>query len=398
MASKQPLETRGSRSWVGIALGVFAACIVLGSLVVVGGLGLVAYLWPSESDRIEADCRAAVFNAPDLSPGAPEPTEMLAEECLIYFRDFRVDLREALACRGAATTSEQWAACPADEGLLESPGDAGLSAALAAARAKLEEETGPGPELAGGAQLGEESLGDEAASKALDGSLDTASTDTETGSQESAESPRSGPAASAEASGERSVESMDGSSGKAKARSRERAAAAPAPTPAPAPAPTSDSAPSSAPSAESEQNGEALDVVVAEPPPGRRSSRSSAREASSSSPPEPASGSAFDTTGLTRGTIPGGAIKNLIRRSMYDFRPCYERERSKNPDLEGRVVLRVLVGSYGAVTATELYSSTLDNQRMEQCLLQRMTKVRFPSPTDGDFALLKIPLTFRNDD
>ncbi|HCP47413.1 MAG TPA: hypothetical protein DIU15_15335, partial [Deltaproteobacteria bacterium] len=71
---------------------------------------------------------------------------------------------------------------------------------------------------------------------------------------------------------------------------------------------------------------------------------------------------------------------------------------SKNPDLEGRVVLRVLVGSYGAVTATELYSSTLDNQRMEQCLLQRMTKVRFPSPTDGDFALLKIPLTFRNDD
>lgn len=83
---------------------------------------------------------------------------------------------------------------------------------------------------------------------------------------------------------------------------------------------------------------------------------------------------------------------------MGKLSACYQKQLERNPQLEGRIVVRVVVGQYGAVTSAETHSSTMRNKAVEKCLNARMQSIRFPAPTDGDFALLKIPLTFRLDD
>jgi TonB family protein len=66
------------------------------------------------------------------------------------------------------------------------------------------------------------------------------------------------------------------------------------------------------------------------------------------------------------------AIQEVLLAHVPAVRYCYERELKRTPDLAGKVTVRITVGPDGAVTNAEIVNSTLNNERVERCILSRI--------------------------
>jgi hypothetical protein len=60
-------------------------------------------------------------------------------------------------------------------------------------------------------------------------------------------------------------------------------------------------------------------------------------------------------------------------------RACYESEAQRNPSLKGGIVLSWQILPDGSVTAPGLASSTLNNSRVEGCVLRQLRGWHFPA-------------------
>jgi TonB family protein len=61
------------------------------------------------------------------------------------------------------------------------------------------------------------------------------------------------------------------------------------------------------------------------------------------------------------------------------------------PDLKGRVTLRISVSATGAVSSSTIESSTLGNGRVESCIADAVQGWRFPAPLGGKTAVISYP-------
>lgn len=68
---------------------------------------------------------------------------------------------------------------------------------------------------------------------------------------------------------------------------------------------------------------------------------------------------------------------------------CYERELKRDPGLKGKITVRITVGPDGGVTNVEIVNSTLNNSRVERCIVSRIRLWKdFPpiDPSEGNVA------------
>ncbi|MCB9625350.1 MAG: TonB family protein [Sandaracinus sp.] len=77
---------------------------------------------------------------------------------------------------------------------------------------------------------------------------------------------------------------------------------------------------------------------------------------------------------------------------------CYEQALRARPDLEGRVTTRFMISPTGAVAASVVQSSTLQNGEAEQCITQAITRWSFPAPSDGGMVSVTYPFVFSSAD
>lgn len=61
------------------------------------------------------------------------------------------------------------------------------------------------------------------------------------------------------------------------------------------------------------------------------------------------------------------------------IRACYEGEAQKNPGLKGGVTVAWHIDPSGAVTNASLAGTTLNNPRVEGCVLRQVRTWHFPS-------------------
>jgi TonB family protein len=66
------------------------------------------------------------------------------------------------------------------------------------------------------------------------------------------------------------------------------------------------------------------------------------------------------------------AIQEVLLTHVPAVRYCYERELKRTPDLAGKITVRITVGPDGIVTNAEIVNSTLNNERVERCILSRI--------------------------
>ena len=82
----------------------------------------------------------------------------------------------------------------------------------------------------------------------------------------------------------------------------------------------------------------------------------------------------------------------MVRAGAAKLRACYERERSRNPSLHGRVTFRLTVDDRGHVPLGEVVTSTLGGGDPEMCMVQAARDLRFPAGS-GD-STVSFQMTF----
>jgi TonB family protein len=63
---------------------------------------------------------------------------------------------------------------------------------------------------------------------------------------------------------------------------------------------------------------------------------------------------------------------------MNQVQYCYRRELTKTPGLSGEMTVDFIVGPGGAVQSAKMASTSLNNARVEQCVLGRFMRMQFP--------------------
>lgn len=92
-----------------------------------------------------------------------------------------------------------------------------------------------------------------------------------------------------------------------------------------------------------------------------------------------------------RGALDTEIVRRIIRRHISEVRYCYEQELTRNPDLVGRIVTQFTIGSSGQVIASVLQSSTMQNARVENCVVQAVRRWEFPKPLGGGIVIVSYP-------
>lgn len=127
---------------------------------------------------------------------------------------------------------------------------------------------------------------------------------------------------------------------------------------------------------------------------------------------EPAARCAGDTKKLlaTSGKLPIDAVQRALQARFPEAQKCYEEGLKRNKKLEGRVMVRLVVGLSGAVTEAAAVSGkaaeqadivtpssvdapALADEKVVACVVTAMAGAKFPPP-DGGTVSIVYPVTF----
>ncbi len=97
---------------------------------------------------------------------------------------------------------------------------------------------------------------------------------------------------------------------------------------------------------------------------------------------------------IVLGALAKEEIQEVIRRNLAQIRYCYQRELAKNPELEGKVVVKFVIAKDGTVQSASTRSSTLGNAVVETCVNNRFLRMQFPEPAGGGIVIVSYPFLF----
>ena len=82
------------------------------------------------------------------------------------------------------------------------------------------------------------------------------------------------------------------------------------------------------------------------------------------------------------GRLPSDVIQRIVRQNFGRFRACYEIGLRSNPNLEGRVTARFVIGRDGAVSNVSA-GGDLPDSTVKSCVASAFYGLSFPSPENG---------------
>ncbi len=101
-------------------------------------------------------------------------------------------------------------------------------------------------------------------------------------------------------------------------------------------------------------------------------------------------------TASVRGSLSKEVIRRYIRRHINQIRFCYEQQLARQPDLNGRVAVRFVISSSGAVSSSSVASSTLGDPTAETCIARAVQRIAFPQPEGGGVVIVTYPFMFQS--
>lgn len=97
-----------------------------------------------------------------------------------------------------------------------------------------------------------------------------------------------------------------------------------------------------------------------------------------------------------RGGLSKEVIRRVVRRHLSEVRYCYEQRLLTRPDLQGRVAVRFVIGSSGAVMVAGVLSSTLEDARASKCIVEAVQRWSFPVPDGGGIVSVTYPFVLQH--
>jgi len=83
------------------------------------------------------------------------------------------------------------------------------------------------------------------------------------------------------------------------------------------------------------------------------------------------------------GRLPPEVIQRIVRQNFGRFRMCYEKGLAQNPNLTGRVAVRFVINSDGAVAHVANGGSDLPDGNTVSCVVSSFYSLSFPAPENG---------------
>lgn len=83
------------------------------------------------------------------------------------------------------------------------------------------------------------------------------------------------------------------------------------------------------------------------------------------------------------GRLPPEVIQRIVRQNFGRFRLCYENSLRNNPNLQGRVAVRFVIGRDGAVSSVANGGSDLPDSSAVSCVVRAFYGLSFPQPEEG---------------
>jgi serine/threonine-protein kinase len=142
------------------------------------------------------------------------------------------------------------------------------------------------------------------------------------------------------------------------------------------------------------------------PPPPPAKGEAPAKPAVAATPPEStASSSKVHVTSQAAGPATATArpaangldpakTQALVRSHLPEIQRCYERGKMDDPDIKGRVTVRISVATSGAVTSAAIEASSLHSSAVESCVVSAIRGWTFPAPVGGP-AIISYPFNLR---
>jgi TonB family protein len=93
------------------------------------------------------------------------------------------------------------------------------------------------------------------------------------------------------------------------------------------------------------------------------------------------------------GALDKDIIRRVVQRHMNRFRYCYERQLVTNPNLQGKVLVRFVISTTGAVSSAQDAGSTLPDEAVKACVLRTYQSMQFPAPSGG-IVVVTYPIVF----
>jgi len=93
------------------------------------------------------------------------------------------------------------------------------------------------------------------------------------------------------------------------------------------------------------------------------------------------------------GRLPPEVIQRIVRQNYGRFRMCFEQGLARNPNLEGRVSVRFVIGRDGAVSNVANGGSDLPDSQVVGCVVNAYYGLSFPQP-EGGIVTVVYPIMF----
>ena len=94
--------------------------------------------------------------------------------------------------------------------------------------------------------------------------------------------------------------------------------------------------------------------------------------------------------GLTR-----EQIQQTIQKNMSSVMTCYQEGLDSNPDLKGRVQLSFDIEVDGKILKSSISKTTLNNQKVENCIVEKSKTWIFPKPAGNKSVHVEYPFELR---
>ncbi len=88
-------------------------------------------------------------------------------------------------------------------------------------------------------------------------------------------------------------------------------------------------------------------------------------------------------------------IAATVKKHLAEMRFCYEQALTKNPTLEGKVVLRWVIKPNGTVANVSVKEDTLKDAGAVKCMSARPAKWQFPKPSTKGEVVVSYPFSFK---
>ncbi|MBL8681818.1 MAG: AgmX/PglI C-terminal domain-containing protein [Myxococcales bacterium] len=95
------------------------------------------------------------------------------------------------------------------------------------------------------------------------------------------------------------------------------------------------------------------------------------------------------------GQLSPEAIRRVVLRNLGQVAHCHEQGLAQNPSLEGRVVIRFIIGGTGSVMGSAVQESNLSVPSTASCIANAFRRWQFPSPEGGGIVTVNYPINLQ---